>query len=141
MTHEQYEAAQTVLQMSRLYARAMRECMENAGLLKEGYELHVCVNQEHEIDDTVLLNTIRLERDPSSDGYLENRFINFCFKKEGWVVVHDPIIKSGAVPPTVRTMETAARVYGGREKTEKPTAPDGLWLSAYDNYSPVDGGK
>ena len=57
MTNQQYEAAQTILQMSRIYTKAMRECMEHSGVLKAGYELHVCVNQEHEIDDTVLLNT------------------------------------------------------------------------------------
>ena len=142
MTQQQYDAGQTIMQMCRIFSKAMRDCMENSGLLDEGYELHLNIWKEVDCGDAVLLNSIRL--DPKEictrEEYDERSFGNHYYEKEGWIVINDPIIKSGTVPPTVRTVETAQRIFGSRKKESKPVAPDGLWISRFDDPYPVDCG-
>lgn len=145
MNGKQYETAQMIMQFSRIFADAMRECMEHSGLLDEGYQLRVNVQQQHLLStgDT-LLNTIYLDRDSTvrKDDFMVDQVCQFKDITKGWYVIDDPIIKSGAAPAEVRIGNAAAEVYRAGKKPEKPFAPDGLWLSSRDNYDPVDcGGK
>ena len=143
MTQQQYEAGQTIMQMCRIFSKAMRDCMKNSGLLADGYELNIKVWQPEDIGGAVITESIRL--DPHEVGsveeYEEKSFSNHCYEREGWVVINDPIIKPGTVPPTVRTVETAERAFGRRKTVQTATPPDGLWISKYDDPYPVDGGQ
>jgi hypothetical protein len=103
----------------------------------------VKVWEGYEVDPgCILTNSVCLEpsNPKSTEEYYANSFSNQCYEEKGWVVLNDPVIKSGTVPPVVRTAETAARVYGSRKEAEKEFAPDGLWISRYDDPDPVDGG-
>ena len=143
MNQQQYEAGQTIMQMSRIFAKAMRECMKNSGLLDDGFELHIKVWQPTEMEDVVLTETVSLEPKDyvSLEHYHANSFDNHCYEGKGWVVINDPIVKCGAVPPTVRTVETANRIFSGRKEVQKETPPDGLWISKYNDPYPVDLGE
>ncbi len=143
MTQQQYEAGQTIMQMSRIFAKAMRECMKNSGLLDEGYELRINVWQPEETEGFIITESIRLDPKEisSASEYEEKAFNNHYHVGKGWVVINDPIIKCGAVPPTVRTVETANRVFNGRKEVQKETPPDGLWISKYNDPYPVDLGE
>ena len=141
MTRKQYEAAQIIMQMSRTFSRAMYECMQNAGLLDEGYVLDVNVRKPYEvIKGTYLRCAVELCQDVSIKEWLDNRMCVHDYVKEGWVVIDDPVVRSGCVPPDVRTADTAAEVYRAGKTAEKPFAPDGLWLSRYDDPCDVGGG-
>jgi hypothetical protein len=143
MNPKQYEAAQTIMQMSRIFVKAMRECMEHSGLMKDGYELHLHVFQGYECAGVNLINSIRLDpRDINRPGeYEEKAFTNHCYEKEGWVVINDPVLKQGTVPPVVRTAETASRVFKSGKETAKEYPPDGLWISRFDDSDSMDGGQ
>lgn len=143
MTQKQYEVGQVIMQMSRIFAKAMAECMKNSGLVDEGYVLSVRVQEGYKIDPGYTLTgsvTLEPKELGSTEEYFNNSFCNHYYEEKGWMVVNDPVIKTGAVPPVVRTAETAARVYGSRKEAEKEFAPDGLWISRYDDPNPVDGG-
>lgn len=143
MTQQQYEAAQTIMQFSRIFADAMRECMKNSGLLDDGYELHLdvdVVELTHQPDDPIICTAKIHKNVQKHEDWMDDRITHFKFWQEGWRVNADPVIKTGNVPPEVRISETASRVYGSGKKTEKPFAPDGYWISRYDCPDPVDGG-
>lgn len=141
MNQKQYDAGQTIMQMSRIFAKAMRECMKNSGLLDSGYELNIKIWQPDDIGGgNTITESIRLDPKEinSAAEYEEKAFSNHCYEEKGWVVINDPIIKPGTVPPIVRTIETANRVFGSRKETAKATPPDGLWISRYNDPYPVD---
>lgn len=142
MTQKQYEDMRTIMQFGRLFADAMRRAMINAGLTKQDFSLKVDVENEDIGAKDNLVCTVELMKNPCrNDDYQESRMADFRFEKGGWEVVSDPVVKSGIVPPEVRTMETATRVFEVRKETQKEFAPDGLWISQYDNPYPVDFGE
>ena len=145
MDQKQYEDMRTIMQFGRLFADAMSRAMKHSGLLEKDYELtievkrtelsgmeeHNCIISEVQLKQNVLRN----------DKYQDSQMTDYKFEKEGWLVINDPVVKSGIVPPEVRTRETAARIYQTGKAEEKPAAPDGLWISRYDDPYPVDGGE
>lgn len=142
MTHKQYEASQIIMQMSRIFADQMRKCLENAGLLDEGYQLNVHVGQPVGTVDKAL-NYVWLDKDSNvrKDDYMKDKVWHYCFEGKGWVVVDDPVVKSGTVPPVVRIHAEEGRGEEDCETARKPLPPDGLWISCRDDYYPVDGGQ
>ena len=143
MNQKQYDAARQIMQFSRLFADAMRKIMENNGLFDLDFTLDVRVEKlsiEGLYGICEYQGDIGLVRRPTLHDDWETDYMHeMKVKGKGWVVHSDPMLNSGVVPPTVRTMETAERVYGEGKKTEKPTPPDGLWISRYDDPYPVDG--
>ena len=143
MTQKQYEDMRTIMQFGRIFADAMRRAMVNAGLVDQDFILEVQVQNEDIGDpDNHCISTVELWKHPvRNEDYQESRMADFKFEKEGWEVVADPVVKPGIVPPEVRTMETATRVFESRKTVQKETPPDGLWISNYDNPYPVDLGE
>ena len=143
MTQKQYEEMRTIMQFGRLFADAMRRAMENACLLDQDFELHVDIHKidmDHRPNDA-LIESVEITKCVSrNDDWQNDRMADFKFVQEGWIVNADPVIKGGVVPPTVRTMETASRVFESRKTVQKETPPDGLWISRFDDPYPMDSG-
>lgn len=139
MTQKQYEDMRTIMQFGRLFADAMRRAMINAGLTGQDFSLGVDVKNEDIGSKDNLVCTVELMKNPCrNDDYMESRMADFRFEKGGWEVVTDPVVKSGIVPPEVRTTETAFRIYESRTEVQKESPPDGLWISKFDDPYPVD---
>lgn len=143
MNQQQYEAAHTILEFSRLFADAMRRAMENAGLLDEDFELHISVEKlelDYDPENPILADVELCRHVLRNPDFMKDRMMQFEYFQKGWVVSADPVVKCGSVPPTVGIEKKASGVFGSGEKAEKPTPPDGLWVSVHDDYPPVDRG-
>ena len=78
MTQKQYEVGQVIMQMSRIFAKAMAECMKNSGLVDEGYVLSVRVQEGYKIDPGyTLTGSVTLE--PKELG------ITTMKRRDGWL--------------------------------------------------------
>ena len=142
MTHKQYSDMTIIMEFCRIFADQMHKCMENAGLVKQGFRLHIEVG-DVETGDGTQKCYVGLEQnflDTPEEEYIKNRMHQVRNNAEGWKVLNDPISDTGAVPSVVRSIKKEAGEPQERKATGTETPSDGLWISAYDDYLPVDGG-
>lgn len=141
MTQKQYEDMASIMQFSRLFADAMRKAMENCGLSKDYYlEINVHnVEYEHR-NATELTNSVCLASE--EDGrYNGNSMCQMRIGEERWMVVNDPVVRAGNLPPEVHCRKKESGVQGTDEARTKPYPPDGFWISSHDYPAYVGGGQ
>lgn len=137
MKKEMYEAGISVSDFSKIFADAMFECLQNSGLLEEGYRLYVEVCKPRKVCDSMLKAEVAIRK---SNAEIDEDFIFQKIEGKGWETINVPRCNSGA-DPALSSFEKAARVFKAGKAAEKPFAPDGLWLSSHDDYRDVDSGR
>ena len=88
MDRKQFEAGKTIMGLSRLFADSMEECLNNCGLLGNGYKLYVSIGTDTDTCVGIVRSSINLQTH-------DNRFPaqSFCMHKylgEGWDVLREP---------------------------------------------------
>ena len=142
MTHKQYSDMTIIMEFCRIFADQMYKCMENAGLVKQGFKLQIEVS-DVEIGNDSQKCYVELEQnllDTCEEEYIKNRMQQVRNNAEGWKVLNDPISDTGAVPSVVRSIKKEAGEPQERKATGTETPSDGLWISAYDDTPILDGG-
>ena len=145
MTDKQYANMTTIMMFCRHYADQMYKCMEDAGLIEQGFELHMRIGDLDLWSGKVEKCDICLEQSILKDEakYYRNRMEQRRLDEGRWFVDADPRAEEGDVPPmVVETKATAKNVSNGTGKnTSKPYPLDNTWLSVYDYPADVDGGQ
>ena len=143
MTQKQYADMHTIMACCRIFSDQMYKCLSNAGLLEQGYAIKMYIGDNNLFDGCTENEYIELEQsilehdfETWDKGRMTQRIVN----KGRWYVDVDPIAETGSIPPEVcykeRTDLKRDSKSGG-----KPYPPDGMWLSAYDYYPHVGGGR
>lgn len=145
MDQKQYEDMHSIAMFSRIFADQMYKCMKNSGLLDKGFHLDVSVTNIEHLDGTSLAASVEIQPwiiDVGKKKYEENavRQIRLAGEKE-WRVRNDPYAKTGSLPPEVRIERKADDSKRVAETSDKPYAPDGLWISSRDDNPDVVGGQ
>lgn len=147
MTEKQYEDMTIISQFCRIFADQIRKCMENTGLLNEGFYLELSVRPSA-VEARRDYSTVCIAKNLNEVGVDEwkaTRMEQWKYDNEDWEVFYDPFAKSGTLPKEIcyaerRSFEeTLGEENCGAEGT-KPFPPDGLWVSDRDNTCDVDGG-
>lgn len=143
MTQDQYEKMATIMQCGRIFAEQIHKCMENSGLLDQGYSFDVRMTNGCCLEDGADTYKVELTKDICTipiEEYKKTSMEQYKFGRKGWTIYLDPVAKKGTVPPEVRVAK-ADDSKGRAKAATKPYPPDGLWLSSRDDYPYVDGGK
>ena len=129
MNKEQFEVAQAIMELSKAFADQMRKSMIRSGLLEDGYTLRVNVFPQYAINDdnSILRNTVEI-----TNLTYEESFNAFEFLKKGWETIHEPEIDAGTADAECKR-DPESEEDGAGTETEKPFAPDGLWISSADD--------
>ena len=128
MNKEQFEVAQAIMELSKAFADQMRKSMIRSGLIEDGYTLRVHVFPQYTLPDgTPLRNTVEI-----TNGTYDESFNAFEYLKEGWETMHEPEIDAGTADAECKR-DPESEEDGAGTETEKPLAPDGLWISSADD--------
>ena len=147
MTVSEYNRRQCILQLCRIFADQMQKCMENAGLIKEGFHLNLHVGKEQYGDETEFCS-VELEEsinDVGSSQWEKTRMLQVKLEGKGWLIHDDPLAETGTVPVEPFTKETfdtgkMDSVEGSGKTGSKPYPPDGLCVGSRDYRADVGGG-
>lgn len=145
MNQKQYETMATIMGFGRVFADQIHKCMENAGLLDQGFEFKIRIDNgcyyEHGADYLV----VELEKSISRvdrDDYNVTRMEQAKIGRKGWVVLYDPIAEMCDLPPMVESRKAEENDGKGTgEDGSKPYPPYDMWISSADDYPDVDGGQ
>ena len=143
MTQKQYADMTIIMELSRTFADQMYKAMKNCGLIDKGFKLTVQAGDNLLDTGTVLRCNVALEKEILKvplDEYQKNYMFQWRRNDEGWTVCEDPRCKQGDIPPVVRSIKKEAGKSQERKATGTETPCDGLWISIYDDYLPMDGG-
>jgi len=143
MDQKRYETMHSIMEFSRIFADQMLKCMENAGMIDDGFHLDIRVGRSAS-ETRRTFSQIELERSRAvveEEEWLKSAIEQEKFDDEKWMVYHDPYAKKGLVPPVVRTRKSTEVYQEGVGTLGDVDDPlDGLWFSSRDNYSDVVGG-
>ena len=140
MTDKQYADMTTIMMFCRHYADQMYKCLEDAGLIEQGFELNIRVGDLKLFSGKTEKCCIELEQDimTNTANYYKNRMAQRRMNEERWFVDADPKAEEGSVPPMVGLRKNDENVCkGSGNSANKPYPVDGLWLSSRDDYSDV----
>ena len=127
MTDKQYADMTTIMMFSRIFADQMYKCLENSGLLKQGFILEIGVGKNFDLESGVLACDIDFCKSPEEEDWTESRMNQMRMKDGDWCVYSDPRAKAGDIPPEVRIRRTREVIpERARETASKPCPPDGL---------------
>jgi len=146
MNAEQYEKATVIMELCRIFAEQMHKCMNNAGLLKDGYtlQIHTGLHDKY-TDGSVMTSRIVMEKCclvTNEDEWERSMFMQLKFSGKEWMIDADPIAKTGSVPKGIGVSERIRTVSEGMaEVPSKPYPVDGLWIGSVDNDPVLDGGQ
>ena len=138
MTQKQYDDMATILKFCRIFADQMRICMKNTGLWDKGFLLTMDCFRTDCSDGCVLDGAVRMFRRYDEESHHSEDMEQLSQEGKGWYVVHDPVAKTGSLPPDVKIEKCAKNVCkGSRKDATKPYPPDGMWISSYDDTPDV----
>ena len=130
MNQKQFEAGKSISDLGKVFASSILPWLRSSGLYGNGYELNIRIGQPYVMDDgSVLLATAHLENE---DGF-DSGFIYHYYQEKGWRLIHEPTV----LPDDVRKVVPDKGYPRSGEEAGKPFAPDGLWISAYDDTPDV----
>ena len=144
MNQKQYADMATIMQYARAFANNVRNCMKNHDLMDQGYEFSIRIMNGRNAEDETFDDFMIVELEKSClkvdwDEYKKSSMTQTNINGEGWRVSNDPVAKKGDLPTEV-CYKKVADIGRGAEVASKPYPLDGLWISAYDYPSDVDGG-
>lgn len=133
MNKEQFEVARAIVELSKAFADQMRKSMVRSGLFEDGYRLTLDIFPTYEVtSNRWLKNTISI-----SDGKVINSFCCYKYRDEGWKTMYVPEkIDTGTADAECKR-DPESEEDGAGTETEKPLAPDGLWISSADDTNYV----
>lgn len=145
MNQKQYETMTTIMGFGRVFAEQIHKCMENAGLLDQGFEFSISIDNGNYLTHGADYLTVELEKcitRVDRDDYNATRMSQTKTGRKGWVVLYDPIAEMCDVPPVVEPRKAEEDVSKGTGETgSKPYPPFDMWISACDDPLNVDGGQ
>ena len=130
MNQKQFEAGKSISDLGKVFASSILPWIRSSGLYGNGYELTIHVGQPYVLESgDTLTATIHLENEKGfSEGFIYHHYLG-----KGWEKLHEPRV----LPDDVRKVEPDKGYPRSGEEAEKPFAPDGLWISAYDDTPDV----
>ena len=143
MNQKQYESMQIITQCSRIFADQMQKCMENAGLMDDGFKLEVFVGQSasKELGAWCSVEMSEYLVDVGDEQYKKTRMEQYKIGNGEWSVRFDPKAKAGSVPQVFDGKTKDDVIEGMAKVSDHPYPPDNLWISSRDDYSVLDGGQ
>ena len=146
MNKEQYEKATVIMELCRIFAEQMHKCMNNAGLLKDGYTLRIDTGlHDKYTDGAIMTSRIVMEKCclvTNEDEWERSMFMQLKFSGKEWTIDADPIAEIGSIPQSIGVSERIRTVSEGMaEVPSKPYPVDGLWIGSADNDPVLDGGQ
>ena len=144
MTDKQYADMTTIMMFCRHYADQMYQCMKDAGLIEQGFELNIRVGDLKLFSGMTEKCCIELEQDiiTNTANYYKNRMAQRRMNEERWFVDADPKAEEGDIPPMVGIRKAEENVSKGTgSNPSKPYPVDGTWFSVWDDPPYVGGGQ
>lgn len=143
MNQKQYDAMESIMTFGRIFADQIAKCMENSGLLEDGFKFFVSVTDAVE-QENKFYESVALRQSVGNPKWYETAKEQFRFANGGWKEYNDYPTETGFAHriSEVKTDESNRTVRERvAENSSKPYPPDNMWLSAFDDYSDVDGGE
>ena len=141
MTQKQYADMTTIMMFGRIFADQMYKCLENSGLLKEGFNLEISVGKHYDLPTGILESDIELCKSPTEHkDWIKSRMMHMKMKGCEWSVYNDPVAKAGTVPPEVGIKERRDFAERVGKYSSKPYPVDGMWISCHDDPPVLGGG-
>ena len=128
MNKEQYEASKIILKLSEVFVNQIRNTMVRTGLIDDGYKFRIDIFPSYEVSEGCFLkDTIDI-----TNGKCAESFCKFNYRGEGWKTLYEPEINAGTADAECKR-DPESEEDGAGTETEKPLAPDGLWISSADD--------
>ena len=150
MDQKQYIDITSLMEISRGYAEIIHQCMDNHGLLKDGFEFTVRITNKQYLNTSDDYLLVEIEKSISKTDHDEYKATSFVQAKCGgeWRICNDPVAEEGSVPPVVadilRKQSEIRQEFRGKamaEGTSKPYPMDGMWISSHDDPPVLGGGR
>ena len=127
MDKKQYEVMSMIMEKGRKFLDEIFHMMQDHGLTDNGFELHMCIDETHDIKDNLgcdYLLSVELSKDcryVSREEYRTSKMDQWNKDGKGWVIMHDPCRESGTVPEDKDLSDLPFTDIGG-EETDDPAA-------------------
>ena len=127
MDKQQYDAMSMIMEKSRKFLDEVFHMMQDHGLADNGFELHMCIDETHDIKNVLEcdhLLSVELSKDcryVSKDEYRTSNMDQWNKDGKGWVIMYDPCRKSGTVPEDNDLSDLPFTDIGGEETDDPAT--------------------
>lgn len=127
MDKQQYEVMSLIMAKGRKFLDEVFHMMQDHGLTDKGIELHMCIDETHDIKDNLgcdYLLSVELSRDcryVSREEYGTSKMAQWNKDGKGWVIMDDPCRKIGTVPKDKDLSDLPFTDIGGEETDDPAT--------------------
>lgn len=127
MDNQQYEVMSMIMEKGRKFLDEIFHMMQDHGLTDNGFELHMCIGDTHDIKGTLgcdYLLSVELSKDcryVSREEYGTSKMDQWNKDGKGWVIMDDPCRESGTVPEDKDLSDLPFTDIGGEETDDPAT--------------------
>ena len=127
MDKQQYDAMSMIMEKGRKFLDEIFHMMQDHGLTDNGFELHMGIDETHDIKDTLgcdHLLSVELSKDcryVSREEYNTSKMCQWNKDEKGWVITDDPFRQIGTVPEDKDLSDLPFTDIGGEETDDPAT--------------------
>lgn len=139
MDQKQYDAMDSIMTFSKIFADQITKCMINAGLIKEDFRFHLTIAPPIS-EERLSYEEIELRQPVKNPRWYETAIEHYRFGNEEWRV-YDCAKAARIVQEVAESKRTGNVSKRVAENPDKPYPPDGYWISSRDDNPVLDGGQ